>query len=41
MCREIQELSDQVDPYDFQYYTEHLTYKIKNMIKARVLTTIH
>lgn len=34
---ELQVLWDRVDPRDFQYYTEQLTYKLKDIIKVRGL----
>ena len=40
MYRELQKLWGQVDPHDFQHYTEQLTYKIKDVIIVRGLTTI-
>ena len=41
MYKELQKLQDQVDPRDFQYYIEQLTYKIKDVIKVHRLATIY
>src|SRR6266487_1131877 len=38
---ELQKLWDQVDPYDFCYYTEQLTCKIEDVIAVYGLATIH
>ena len=39
MYRELQKLWGQVDPHDFQHYTEQLTYKIKDIIIVCGLAT--
>ena len=41
LCRELQKLWDQVNPRDFQHYTEQLTCKIEDVIAVRGLATIH
>ena len=41
MCRELQKLWDQVDPYDFRHYMAQLTCKIKDVIEVHGLATIN
>ena len=39
--RELQRLWELVEPVDYRPYTERLTCKIEDVIKARGLSTIH
>lgn len=41
MCKKLQALQDQVDLVEFQYYTEQLTCKIKDVIEVQGLATIN
>ena len=39
--REIQKIWDEIDPHDFQHYTEHLTCIIEDVIKVKGGATIN
>ena len=41
MCKELQKLWDQVEPWDFRHYTEQLTCKIEDVIAVCGLATIN
>ena len=40
ICKELQAHQDRVNPRNFRYYTEQLTYKLEDIIEIHELATI-
>ena len=37
----LQELQNEVDPEEWRYLTERLTYKLEDIIESKGMTTVH